>query len=254
LVESELFGYDNGAFTGARRHGQTGKFELANGGTLFLDEIHTMALPTQMKMLRVLEERKITRIGGKHPIELSFRIISATSSHLPDEIDRGRFLDALFYRLNIVKLRLPSLNERIDDIPYLLNYFIKQMNSKFDKQILGVSPEVKQLFERYSWPGNIRELKNCIESACIFCSTSRITIEDLEGTCILESRQLLKGNGLNQTIEIATKHMINEALDRFGNAKAAAEHLGIPKSTFYRRLKTLSENNTFIDKRCGRSK
>ena len=160
LVESELFGYDNGAFTGARRHGQTGKFELANGGTLFLDEIQTMALPTQMKMLRVLEERKITRIGGKHPIELNFRTISATSTHLPDEIDRGRFLDALYYRLNVVKFFLPSLNERKDDIPYLLNHFIKQMNIKFDKQILGVSPEVEQLFERYSWPGNIRELKN----------------------------------------------------------------------------------------------
>ena len=254
LVESELFGYDNGAFTGACRHGQIGKFELASGGTLFLDEIHTMTLPTQMKLLRVLEERKLTRVGAKQPIELHFRVIAATSKHLPDEIDRGHFLAALFYRLNVVNLRLPNLNERKDDIPYLVSDFINQMNSKFDKQILGVSPDVEQLFESYSWPGNVRELKNAIESASIFCTTSRIIVEDLEGACILEFRQPVKGKGSDQTIETVTKQMIDEALDRFGNAKAAAEHLGIPKSTFYRRLKTLGENNSFVVKTVGRLK
>ena len=241
LVESEFFGYENGAFTGACRHGHIGKFELADGGTLFLDEIHTMTLPTQMKLLRVLEERRLTRIGAKRPIELNFRVITATSKYLPDEIAQGRFLDALFYRLNIVKIRLPSLNERKDDIPCLIRHFIDQMNHDLDKQILGVTPEVEQALQAYSWPGNIRELKNCIESACIFCAASRITIEDMEDTSIMEFRQTVKGNGSDHTIETVTTHMINEALDRFEKVKDAAEYLGIPKSTLYRRLKVLSK-------------
>lgn len=237
LAESEFFGYEKGAFTGAQSKGCIGKFELANKGTLFLDEVHTMGLSTQMKLLRALEERRVTRVGGSKSIPLDLRVITATSVNLMEEVNQGRFLDALYYRLNVVKLCVPSLKDRKEDIPYLVQGFVDQMNTKLGRRIKGIVPPVEDLFQNYGWPGNIRELKNCIESACVFCLKSWIKLEHLSGTSVLESRKDPDVSDSNLTIEEMADKLIRAAYERFGNAKDAAEHLGMSQSTFYRRIK-----------------
>jgi transcriptional regulator with PAS, ATPase and Fis domain len=237
LVESEFFGYKKGAFTGANNQGCIGKFEQANNGTLFLDEVHFMGLATQMKLLRVLEERRVIRVGGTMPVELNLRIIAATSANLFEEVTHGRFLDALYYRLNVVKLLVPNLKDRKEDIPYLVTGFINQMNKKLDRRVKGITPPVEQLFQDYDWPGNIRELKNCIESACVFCDSSWIKLEHLKGTSLFESKQYTKDIISDLTIEEMTEKLVKSTYERFGNASNAAQHLGVSKSTIYRYLK-----------------
>ena len=240
LVESEFFGYEKGAFTGAQKHGCIGKFEQANKGTLFLDEVHTMGLATQMKLLRVLEERRVTRVGGTTSIQLDLRIITATSANLLEEVSQGRFLDALYYRLNVVKLLVPSLKDRKEDIPYLVTGFIEQMNKRLNRRVKGITPPVEKLFQNYDWPGNIRELKNCIESACVFCVNSWIKPEHLKGTSVFENKKYSKDIDSDITIEKMTDKMVQSAYERFGNANEAAQHLGISKSTIYRYLKKVN--------------
>lgn len=237
LVESEFFGYEKRAFTGAGQQGRKGKFEQADKGTLFLDEIHTMGLSTQMKLLRVIEERRVTRVGGASPIDLDLRIIAATSTNLFQEVSQGRFLDALYYRLNIVKLAVPSLKDRKEDIPQLSSHFIDQMNKKMNRTIKGISPCVEKIFREYSWPGNIRELKNCIESACIFCEGPWILPEHLKETSVFENQNRVEESKPEFTIEAMTEKLMRSAYERFGNASDAAHHLGMPKSTFYRKFK-----------------
>ena len=234
LIESELFGYEKGAYTGALHDGNTGKFELANGGTIFLDEIHAMDLSAQTKILRVIEDRQVTRIGGKYAIPLNIRIIVASSTNLEKKIERGLFIPALFYRLNVVRLSIPSLRERKEDIPSLVDYFINEMNLKFNRSIRGVEPEVLEMMLQYSWPGNVRELRNCIESAFNFCTGEEIRLNDLEGIMPSKSKkQAIAGRTINEI----TKDLMMESLSRFGNVKEAANSLGIPKSTFYRKMK-----------------
>ena len=179
LIESELFGYEKGAFTGAKKEGHAGKFEIANGGSIFLDEIQTINKSVQAKLLRVLEARQVTRIGGTRPIFLDIRVISASSVNLADRVKQGDFLDALYYRLNIVKLCLSPLRERREDIPSLIEFFVKDMSKKFSREIKGVSPDVLEIFSVYNWPGNLRELKNVIESAFNVCEGDYIEINDL---------------------------------------------------------------------------
>ncbi|MDY6971585.1 MAG: sigma 54-interacting transcriptional regulator [Thermodesulfobacteriota bacterium] len=234
LVESELFGYEKGAFTGAKREGNTGKFELANSGTIFLDEIHTMDKSAQMKLLRVLEDRKVTRIGGRSSVPLDVRIISATSKNLEEETVKGRFLEALFFRLNVVRLSVPSLTDCREDIYELVRHFIEELNKKLDKSVKGLAPEVMKVFSRYSWPGNVRELRNCIESAFNFCDGEIINIEHLPGSILSKTLEAApEGQGLDHV----TRRLFIESLNRFGNVKKAALHLGIPRSTFYRKMK-----------------
>jgi transcriptional regulator with PAS, ATPase and Fis domain len=234
LIESELFGYEKGAYTGALHDGNTGKFELANGGTIFLDEIHAMDLSAQTKILRVIEDRQVTRIGGKYAIPLNIRIIVASSTNLEKKIERGLFIPALFYRLNVVRLSIPSLRERKEDIPSLVDYFISEMNLKFNRSIRGVEPEVLEVMCQYSWPGNVRELRNCIESAFNFCTGEEIRLNDLEDIMPFKSKkQAIAGRTINEI----TKDLMMESLSRFGNVKEAANSLGIPKSTFYRKMK-----------------
>lgn len=234
LVESELFGYDKGAYTGAKREGNMGKFEMANGGTIFLDEIHAMKVPAQMKLLRVLEDRQVTRIGGKCAIPLNLRIISASSKDLDREVENNRFMDALFFRLNVVRLRIPSLRERKEDIPDLTDYFVLEMKNRFQSPIRGVSPEVLTAFTRHSWPGNVRELKNCIECAFNFAEGAFITLNDLEEN-LSTPLQHEKSNGC--AIDGITKKLMVESLSRYGGVKEAAGFLGISVSTFYRWMK-----------------
>jgi transcriptional regulator with PAS, ATPase and Fis domain len=234
LIESELFGYEKGAYTGALHDGNTGKFELANGGTIFLDEIHAMDLSAQTKILRVIEDRQITRIGGKYAIPLNIRIIVASSTNLEKKIEGGLFIPSLFYRLNVVRLSIPSLRERKEDIPSLVDYFISEMNLKFNRSIRGVEPEVLEAMFQYSWPGNVRELRNCIESAFNFCAGEVIRLSDLEDIVPFESK---KRAIVGRTINDITKGLMIESLNRFGNVREAANSLGIPKSTFYRKMK-----------------
>ena len=236
LVESELCGYEKGAYTGALPAGNAGKFELANEGTIFLDEIHSMDLPAQTKMLRVIEDRRVTRIGGKYAILLDIRIIVATSVNLGEEMERGQFDPGLFYRLNVVKLHIPSLRERKEDIPTLVNYFVGEMNQKFKRSIRGVQPEVLNVISQYSWPGNVRELRNCIESAFNFCSGEFISLNDLADTiAVKQATEAAPG----RTMDDITKNLFIESLNRFGNVRQTAESLGIAKSTFYRRARKL---------------
>jgi transcriptional regulator of acetoin/glycerol metabolism len=234
LIESELFGYERGAFTGALHDGNTGKFELANGGTIFLDEIHAMDLSAQTKILRVIEDRQVTRIGGKYAIPLNIRIIVASSTNLEEKIERGLFIPGLFYRLNVVRLSIPSLRERREDIPSLVDYFISEMNLKFNRSIRGVEPEVLEVMFQYSWPGNVRELRNCIESAFNFCVGEVVSLNDLEDIVPFESK---KKPIAGRTMSDITKDLMMESLSRFGNVGEAANSLGIPKSTFYRKMK-----------------
>ena len=236
LLESELFGYEKGAYTGAKKDGGTGKFELADQGTLFLDEIQALGTTAQMKLLRVVEERQVTRIGGKYPIALTVRIIAASSSDLEAEVAAGRFLQALFYRLNIVRLRIPPLRERLEDIDALVECFIQRMNQKFDRHVRGVSPKVLKRFREYAWPGNVRELQNWIERGFNFCEGDILDLADFQD-------QLPVGSGKRvpppQSIDALTEQLIKEALDRHATIKAAACSLGIPLSTLYRKMKKM---------------
>ena len=234
LVESELFGYEKGAYTGARKEGNAGKFELANRGTIFLDEIHAMNQSAQMKLLRVLEDRQITRIGGAHSIPLDLRVISASSKNLEQEVANGNFIEPLFFRLNVVRLCIPSLRTMREDIPYLVEYFIKELNRKFNRTIEGIAPEVLEAFSQYAWPGNIRELRNCIECAFNFAEDQVITLRDLKGKLFTAAGEK-KSKG--ESIEGITEKLMAESLKRFNNVKDAAEFLGLSVSTFYRKMK-----------------
>jgi transcriptional regulator with PAS, ATPase and Fis domain len=236
LLESELFGYEKGAYTGAKKDGDMGKFELADQGTLFLDEIQAMGETAQMKLLRVLAERQVTRIGGKHPIPLRFRIIAASSTDLEAAVDAGRFLQALFYRLNIVRLRIPPLRERPEDIAPLAACFVRQMNQKFHRHVRGVSPKVLKRFRDYHWPGNVRELQNWIESAFNFSEQEIFDLQDFQDQLPAASRDPIPRP---RSIDAVTEQLIREALDRHATVKAAACSLGIPLSTLYRKMKKM---------------
>lgn len=177
LLESELFGYEEGAFTGAKKGGKLGMFERANKGTIFLDEIGDMSIHLQAKLLRVLQEKEIQKVGGKSGVKVDVRIISATNKNLPELVENGMFREDLYYRLNVLPIELPSLKERKGDIPLLVDYMVKVYSKKLDKNISGVSEEVLNMLEEYNWPGNIRELQNVIEF-CINMTNENI-IDDI---------------------------------------------------------------------------
>ena len=166
LLESELFGHERGAFTGADRR-RIGKFEQADGGTIFMDEVGDMAPATQAKLLRLLQEEQFERVGGNATIHTNIRLIAATNQDLESLAAAGRFRQDLFYRLNVLTIRIPPLRERIDDIPLLVNYFLGRMNREFDRRVHGVSPEAMQLLKQHNWPGNVRELQSVVKHALI---------------------------------------------------------------------------------------
>jgi transcriptional regulator with PAS, ATPase and Fis domain len=178
LLESELFGHERGAFTGADKQ-RIGRFELANGGTLFLDEIGNMSLSTQAKVLRVLQEREFERLGGTRTIKVDVRVIAATNMSLDDAITTGDFRQDLYYRLNVVSLRVPALRERKDDIVPLARHFIDESAAEIKKDVRGIDPGAVRMLKRHTWPGNIRELKNAMERAVLLCEQPYIRQEDL---------------------------------------------------------------------------
>ena len=241
LLESELFGYEEGAFTGAKKGGKLGKFELAHKGTIFLDEIGDMSLHLQAKLLRVLQERELDKIGGKSNISIDVRIISATNKDLESMVSKGIFREDLYYRLNVIPIHLPSLKERKDDIPLLIDYTIKEYSSKLGKNIDRVDKDVLKVMMEYKWPGNIRELQNIIEYSINMSSSSVITLDSIpqkiKCTSINEVRD---DNSEIKTLEELEKQEILKALNRFKNLKKdkelVAKALGISRATLYRKL------------------
>ena len=242
LVESELFGYERGAFTGARADGRVGRFEEAAGGTLFLDEIGAMPLSAQVKLLAVLEDRTFYRIGGSRQIEVSARIIAATNTDLDKAVERGEFRRDLFFRLNVVRLDLPPLRERKEDIMLLTRHFIAQYNQKFGKCFEKIAPAAQSLLESYQWPGNVRELCNTIERIILIEDGNTVTKEHLR---ILDSRDDDKMGALPQEpvaheldYHAATRNIIREALKTAGgNVSEAARLMNIPPHKLRYRIK-----------------
>lgn len=262
LVGSELFGYVEGAFTGARRGGRPGKFELANNGTLFLDEIGDMPLEQQAMLLRAIQEKAILRVGGDTLINVDVRIIAATNQDLLRLIEQGRFRADLYYRLNVVQITIPALRERRSDIKILFNYFVQEMSHRFHKNISGVDPAVIKCMENYNWPGNIRELQNAVERILLTCENNRITIEDLPqeivNAAVGHSRDRWEReiNSLSTSKSLSNRstrklHALQQEQERIiraldfhaGNISKASAELGISRSTLYRKMKELNIKN-----------
>lgn len=236
LLESELFGFEKGAFTGAEAQ-HKGRFELANGGTIFLDEIGEINQATQVKLLRVLQEKKFERVGGEKTISVDVRVVAATNRNLEDEVKAGHFREDLYYRLNVVRIEMPSLRERKDDIPLLMHSFLKEFNIENDKNIKGFDNRSKSALIKYNWPGNIRELKNCIESAVVMCTGDEIKIEDLPSSIRAQSEEKTISIPIGITMEEAEKIIIQENLAANNNNKSkTADILGIGRKTLHRKI------------------
>lgn len=234
LQESELFGYVKGAFTGAVKD-KKGFFEAANGGTIFLDEIGDMSIETQSKLLRVLETNTFTKVGDTNNTNVDVRVISATNKDLKSEIEKENFKNDLYYRLNTFTIDLPPLRERKDDIELLINYFIQSYNNKLKKNISKADPDFISKLKEYSFPGNIRELKNIIERAMILCSESELTVEDLPEE-IFDQRSSNE-NHPESLEEIEKHHILKVYTENKHNKTITAEKLGIGTVTLYRKLK-----------------
>jgi PAS domain S-box-containing protein len=238
LLESELFGYSDGAFTGARKGGKMGKFELANGGTIFLDEIGDMPLSMQAKLLRVLQEREFERLGSESVVSVDIRVISATNQDLLSLIKESRFREDLYYRLNIIRFQTEPLRQRKSDIPPLINYFVKKLSDKINRPIFGISPEALNILVSYNWPGNVRELVNALESAINFSRTQILQPEDLPSILQENTRDDEDQGYLQKKLENEEEKLLISVLNQCnGNRKAAAEMLDVSKSTLYRMMK-----------------
>jgi two-component system nitrogen regulation response regulator NtrX len=240
LIESELFGHVKGSFTGATSH-KVGKFEKADGGTLFLDEVADMSLKTQAKVLRALEEQRFEPVGATSAVTVDVRIVAATNKNLDQEMDKGSFREDLFYRLNVIPFHVPPLRERVEDIPVLTDFFIKEFSCLYGRKPKEVSEDVMEALKRYPWPGNVRELKNFVERVVIMTLSPKIEVRHLPS-------EIAHGNGLAED----TAHSLSEARLAFdrdfilkkleensGNVSRTAEALGIERSHLYRKMKSL---------------
>lgn len=243
LLESEFFGYEGGAFTGARPQGQIGKFELASGGTLFLDEIGDLPINLQPKILRVLQEHSFTRIGGKDVIETDVRLIAATNKNLEKMIVDGQFREDLYYRLNVIPLYIPPLRERKDDIPLLIDYLLKKYCQKLETQEKVFSEELKQIFDIYLWPGNIREMENLVEYLVNVTKEDIIVSENLPATMheyILRDEFNHQEMDLKTKMEQYEKQILASMIKKYGETTEAKQRiasiLGINLTTLYRKL------------------
>lgn len=238
LIESELFGYAEGAFTGAKKGGKPGKFQLADGGTLFLDEIGDMPLSAQSKLLRVLQYGEVQPVGSAKTQTIDVRIVAATNQPLETLIENKQFREDLFYRINVVQLSIPPLRERKDDVRILAKYFLHHISERAGKRVFELDERVLALFLDYSWPGNVRELENVIESAIHLTSSEKITLEDLPDHFKPDMTQPKHVLSLKEEVEFAEKRAIKRALNQTNGDKIqAAAILGIGKSSLYEKMK-----------------
>jgi two-component system response regulator AtoC len=233
LLESELFGHEKGAFTGAHAQ-KKGKFEFANGGTLFLDEVGEMSANIQVHLLRVLEEKEFTRVGGNEPIKVDVRVLSATNKNLRKALEKQEFREDLYYRLNVVNIELPPLRERREDVPLLAEHFLHKFAMENEKEITGFSPEVMELVLDYDWPGNVRELENAIERAVILAQDSLITVADLPQENLSPAYSTTPRKNLK---EVEKGHILNILRETSENYSEAARILGISRMTLYNKAK-----------------
>lgn len=245
LIESELFGHEKGSFTDAKET-KPGKFEQANGGTLFLDELGELPLDAQVKLLRVLEEKKITRVGGIKPIPVDVRILSATNNNLEERVQKGSFRLDLYYRLNIFPIQIPPLRERKEDIPQFIDYYINKFNVELGLHIKNMSKQAVDQLLNYNWPGNIRDLQNAIQSAMILCREETITSEHLpmriKGYPEIDGTKLEFDSGLDENLKSVNsrleKELINEALSKCNyNRTETANLLKISRKTLFNKMK-----------------
>jgi len=230
LLESELFGHEKGAFTGAQ-YRKKGSFEVADGGTVFLDEIGDISLKTQTDLLRVLQEREITRVGSTHPIHVDFRCIAATNKDIQKLVDEGSFRPDLFYRLNVFQIQLPALRERKGDIPILVEHFIRKFSTSMNKRITRVSPAAMSLLDRYLWPGNVRELENAIERAMVVAQEPEIREEDFALRLPMAERSARTLEDVERDHILAILHECKD------NQTLAADVLNIDRVTLHNKLK-----------------
>ncbi len=241
LLESELFGHEKGAFTGAQ-YRKKGKFEIAEGGTVFLDEIGDITLKTQTDLLRVLQEREITRVGGNQIIKVDFRCIAATNKNLETLIEEGKFRPDLFYRLNVFRIELPPLRDRRDDIPPLVNHFVQKFSQAMNKRVIRVSPAAMNLLQQQSWLGNVRELENAVERAMVVGQEPELHEEDF----IFKPQNL--SNGAGKKLEDMERAYILRVVEECGgNQSHAAEVLDIDRVTLYHKLKKYGWTRTHAE-------
>jgi DNA-binding NtrC family response regulator len=240
LLESELFGHEKGSFTGAHAD-KKGLFELANHGTLFLDEIAELDVGMQAKLLRALQERKVRRVGGSHEISVDVRVIAATNRDLRAMVSDGRFRDDLYYRINVLSVDVPPLRERREDIPVLIDYFVKKHTRNTSRLVRGLTPETRKLMVDYSWPGNVRQLESAIERAILLCEGDQITVEDLPLEVRQESRPVSEGafklppEGIS--FEDVERDLIMQAMEQTDyNITKSAKLLGLTFRTLQYRL------------------
>lgn len=241
LMESEFFGYEKGAFTGADPKGKIGKLEIAHGGTILLDEIGDLPLHMQVKLLRVIQDKEIVRVGGNKPIKIDIRILAATNKDLWEMVKKGEFREDLFYRLNVVPIHIPPLRERPEDILLMAEEFLDRYSNIYNKNIKNISDEVKNALINYSWPGNVRELENLIEYGVIFEKTTILSLETISKKMISKEKPYLAKKGLKELVREYEGKIIRNLIDIYGNdtesKKKIAEHLKISQATFYRKLK-----------------
>ncbi len=243
LIESEIFGYEKGAFTGADQR-RLGCFELADKGTLFLDEIGELPFELQAKFLRVLEEERLRRLGGKTEVEVDVRVLCATNRDLKQEVKAGRFREDLYFRLNVFHIQLPPLKERSEDIPLLVGHFVEKFNQESGRKLRGVSAEALRVMTSYAWPGNIRELRNAVERAVILCDGDYINVEHLPPDMAGRSEEptvfrMPLGRPLD---DIEKAYILNNLRQNNGNKARTAEILGISEKTLYNKLKKYRED------------
>jgi sigma-54 dependent transcriptional regulator, acetoin dehydrogenase operon transcriptional activator AcoR len=238
LIESELFGYEEGAFTGAKRGGQAGKFEAANGGTLFLDEIGDMPLSVQTKLLRVIQEMKLARLGSTSEFQVDIRLIVATHKDLSDEVKQGRFRQDLFYRLHVLDIRIPSLRERMEDVPVLARHLAGKIATRLKRKVVVIEDEFFSRLQAHSWPGNVRELENAIERAMVSAGK-----DDVLRAAHLELPTDVRPRTESASVELKSfreteSDMIRQAISMFkGNIQKASGKLGVSRNTLYRKMK-----------------
>jgi DNA-binding NtrC family response regulator len=239
LLESELFGHEKGAFTGAQ-YRKKGKFEIAEGGTVFLDEIGDISLKTQTDLLRVLQEREISRVGGNQTIKVDFRVVAATNKDLEQLIEEGKFRPDLYYRLNVFHIELPPLRDRREDIPVLVDHFVRKFSAEMGKRITSVSPAAMNVLQQYNWPGNVRELENAVERGMVVAQEPELREQDF--TLKAKNGAGLGVGDVRNLEDVERAHILRVLDECSGNQTRTAEVLGIDRVTLHHKLKKYGWN------------